>query len=184
MCQRISYSKLKETDFYTFFNLSENNISYQEIPWHSKIIFLKPGGFQQFIDISFHLLNDQILKASLSLDRNWIGDEKSINPFAKDITKSFLMALLPNEPNPEFKIMIVQGIWNTKGSQDRILCIDEVIHSWESSNPEIKKFINVFQGIDVQHESNFEYLSLEMINEFDKNKNSIWFNLNLSWKVE
>ncbi len=181
MCQRISYSKLKETDFYTFFNLSESNISYQEIPRHSKIILLKPGGFQKFIDISFHISNEQICKASLSLDRNWIGDEKSINPFAKDITKSFLMALLPEELDQEFKLMLIQGIWNTKGSQDRILCIDEVIHSWESSNPEVKRFINVFKGIDIQHEINFEWLKLKMINEFDKNKNSIWLNLNLSW---
>ena len=184
MCQRISYSKLKETDFYTFFNLSEINISYQEIPWHSKIILLKPGGFQPFIDISFHTSNDQIFKASLSLDRNWIGDEKSINPFAKDITKSFLMALLPEELNQEFKIMLVQGIWNTKGNQDRVLCIDEVIHSWESSNQDIKKYINVFKGIDVQHETNFEYLRIKMINEYDKIRSSIWFNLNLSWKEE
>ncbi|MFX1338212.1 MAG: hypothetical protein ACFFDK_06365 [Promethearchaeota archaeon] len=181
MCQRVIYSKLKETDFFTFFNLSEINRSYQEIPQNSKLILLKPGGFQQFIDIFFHISDDQIIKASLSLDRNWIGDERSINPFAKDITKSFLMALLPEELNQEFKIMLVQGIWNTRGSQDRILCIDEVIHNWESSNPEIKSFIEVFQGIIIHHEIKFECLKLKMTNEFDENTNSTWFNLNISW---
>ncbi|TFG15812.1 MAG: hypothetical protein EU535_01030 [Promethearchaeota archaeon] len=184
MCERVSYSKLKDTDFFTFFNLSEINRIDQNIPRNSKTILLKPGGFQQFIDISFQISNDQIFKACLSLDRNWIGDEKSINPFAKDITKSFLMALFPEGLNQEFKMMLVQGIWNMKGSQDRIFCIDEVILNWESSNPDIKKFINIFQGIDIHHEIDFKLLSIQMFNEFDKTKNSIWFHLNLSWNDE
>lgn len=181
MYQKVSYSKLKETDFFSFFNLNEIQRFNLKTPKPSKKILLKPGGFQDFIDICFHILNDQIILASLSLDRNWIGNDRSINPFAKDITKSFLMALLPELANEEFKIMLVQGIWNMKGSEDRIYCIDQVIHNWESSDLEVNKFINVFQGIDDQFEKEIYNLSLKMVNDFYNIKNSVWLNIILSW---
>lgn len=181
MLQGISYSKLKKTDFFIFFNLSEIQIFNLNTSQYSKKILLKPGGFQDFIDICFHISNDRIILASLSLDRNWIGNVRSINPFAKDITKSFLMTLLSKQVNEEFKIMLVQGIWNMKGSEDHIYCIDKVIHNWESSNLEVKKFINVFQGVDDQFKKDFGSVSLTMINDFYSSKNSIWLNIILSW---
>lgn len=80
---------MKDREFFTFFNLTESDENRTE----KKTIIknLKPGGFQEYIDIQL-MLNSQeeITQATISLERSWTGNADSLNPFAKDIVKSFI----------------------------------------------------------------------------------------------
>lgn len=172
MLSGITYTRLRETDFYSFFNLREIKREYHENEIIS--IFLKPGGFQEFIDIFVQIRRDVIIKAILELDRKWIGDITRLNTFAQDITKSFIGALISDEVG-DFKLLLVQGIWNLKGTQDRIICLDEVVRNWESVNPQIKKILDVYRGIKLSYEISFEKVILSIFNELDKvgNRNKL-----------
>ena len=168
MHSRITYTQLKKTDFYSFFNLREIKREYNENEIVS--IFLKPGGFQEFIDITVQIKRDVIIKAMLELDRKWIGDITHLNAFAQDITKSFIGAFLLDEIG-DFKLLLVQGIWNLKGTRDRIICLDEVVRNWESVNPQIKKILDVYRGNKKCYEISFEKVILSIFNEIDKVEN-------------
>ena len=90
----IKYSELQQSEFFSFFNISE--IKIEKTPELTEIRYLKPGGFQEFIDILFKIKDDEIKEAQLILERSWIGNHKKINPFGTDITKSFIEAITPS----------------------------------------------------------------------------------------
>jgi hypothetical protein len=163
MIQKFQYSKIKESDFYNFFNLSEKSMI-------GNLISLKPGGFQKHIDFLFKVENDLIYEAILSLDRAWIGNDESVNPFAKDITKSFISALFPDALDQEFKLELIQAIWNIKGRQDRVYCIDEAVYNWETANAQIKLFLEVFRGNQGIVSFSSEFFSLKMENRLEKHE--------------
>lgn len=88
----VNYDELKGSDFYQFFNIKEQKITNEG---KYTRIEVKTGGFREYIDIIFYLNeNREIEKGILLLDRNWIGNEQSINPFGKDIAKSFILAVI------------------------------------------------------------------------------------------
>jgi len=182
MCQKISYSEFKGTDFFNFFNLKEVNTIIDGNKRNLTGIYLKPGGFQEHVDIQLKILHEEILNAVLILDREWIGNEKSINPFGKDIAKSFLAALIPDALNQEFKILLVQSLWNLKGDEDRIMCIDEVIKNWEDASPDVKVFLEVYRNKKDRAVKNFENLTIMMENKKDPftKKNRLYIRLNWS----
>lgn len=164
MCTKIKYSFLKETDLYTFFNLREVKVEeYLANPNH-KLYTLKTGGFQNHIDMEIDVLEDDILKAVLYLDREWIGNEKNINPFGKDLMKSFLVTLIPPEVNKEFKIFLVESIWNLKGDEDIVICMDKVMKSWENCDITVKKYLDVYRGIKRKTSLEIEDFYLKMEN--------------------
>ncbi len=139
----MKYNNLKETEFFHFFNFQE--VKSPKIS--SREISLKPGGFQEHIDLDLDLNNKgEIIKTYLLLDRDWIGNEISINPFGKDISKSFFDVFLPEITDDEFKPALISSLWNLKGSKDTVICIDKVIHAWESSNMDVKAFLDVYRG--------------------------------------
>ncbi|MHA1283193.1 MAG: hypothetical protein ACTSQP_11870 [Promethearchaeota archaeon] len=179
MSDKINYEQLKKTDFFNFFNLSEID---RKIENDFLLISLKPGGFQEFIDIQLKLYKNDIIEAKLSLDRSWIGDSNSINPFAKDIAKSFIGALFPDKIDEEFKISLVQAIWNTKGSEDLVICLDKAIKNWESSDPDIERYLKTFRGEIIRHECRFGvfFISFENKINIENQKNLLEIILNWS----
>ena len=86
MCQPIPYSKFQNSEFYNFFNLTEDNFAIFGENDKFRQYFIKPGGFQEHIDILIVTTKDLIINASLVLDREWIGNKKHLSPFANDIT--------------------------------------------------------------------------------------------------
>jgi len=179
MAQQFLYSQFKETDFFQFFNL--NAVEREGITGNEKIS-LKPGGFQDHIDIIINISENLISEARLYLDRIWIGDENSINSFAKDIGKSFLAALIPDALNQEFKISLVQGIWNMRGKKDRVICMDKVIRNWEDFNPQVKQFLDVFRGTKLSASIELVILRIMMENVQEKETGKERLYIKLIWK--
>ena len=113
---KITYSQLKNSDFWAFFNLHE--VSRDKEPmdydWIDRtIVFLETGGFPEEIKLQVQLdASERIRQAVLALHRPWmIGKPWGINPFALDIAKSFLDALTPNQDRGDVEPLI-EGIRN------------------------------------------------------------------------
>ncbi|TFG08517.1 MAG: hypothetical protein EU539_02205 [Promethearchaeota archaeon] len=138
-----SYSELKKSDFFEFFNLRE--IERQKLSKTVKKIKLKPGGFQEHIDIEFKVKNDLLVSAKLILDRQWIGSAKTINPFGKDIAKSFIVAVIPSEERESVR-NLVHFLFNLRGNEDIIIPVQKVYQFYEKSEPEIEPFLDVYRN--------------------------------------
>ncbi|MFX1236505.1 MAG: hypothetical protein ACFFAS_17965 [Promethearchaeota archaeon] len=163
----MNFESFKNSDFYFFFNLSEIKTS-KSFPLYIK---LKPGGFQEHIDLEIVLEeHKEIKQAILMLDRFWIGNEVSINPFGKDIAKSFIDLMLPSNPTVDFKESLITSLWNLKGSNEKIICIDKVVEAWESSNVEVKHFLDVYRGSMKGFKKIMNKIELTMENIKDDNK--------------
>ena len=168
MSGNLKYSELKNTDFFNFFNLKEGaNI---EISENSRKISFKPGGFQEFIDISIEIKNDIVNKSYLILDQNWIGNSDTINPFGKDITKSFIATFISPEIKSEFRDSLITSLWNLKGSKDVVICMDKVVKAWEESDIEVKKFLDVYRGFETMARKIMNNIEIMMENIKENNK--------------
>jgi len=117
----IKYSELKESDFWEFFGLNE--LESRETDNGLSVKMIKTGGFQEYIDIEFYVnKSDEIFRAILKLKRLWVGDYKNLNPFAKDIIKSFVYAITPNEYKQNVE-NLVNILFRIHGSEDKVIYI-------------------------------------------------------------
>ena len=150
---------MKKSEFFSFFNLTEVETSS---PLSQPILKkVKPGGFQEHIDIEFYVNeNDEIEKAVLLLDREWIGDDKSINLFSKDISKSFIDAVTSSEEkkneNNQVKLL-THYLFNLKGSRDIIIPLDKLLQDFEESSPKVKAVLDVYRNLNRSVEFSLEY---------------------------
>jgi len=114
----IHFDELKDTDFFSFFNLG----AHEEHPLKDGSVLrrFKPGKFKEFVDIGFTTdPSREILKATLFIDRAWLGDEKHISPFAKDIAKSFITDMVPRADQGRVKELVLR-LWHLRGKGDRV----------------------------------------------------------------
>jgi hypothetical protein len=117
MQQLGTYAALQQTELFSFFNIRETGRANSGE--HMQTISCKPGGFQESIDLAFNVARDDSLRgASLLLDRSWIGNGEHVNPFANDITKSFIDGLVPESDQPAVK-HLVAAIMDAKGHNDK-----------------------------------------------------------------
>lgn len=170
MSPLIKYNELRETDFFIFFNLHETE--KRAISKELTEIRLKPGGFQEHIDIMIVVNKDnEIVQAILYLHREWIGNVDSINPFAKDISKSFIASLVIDEEFEEFKNLLVQDLWALKGRKNNIMYLNKIKHNFASISPLVKQFIDVYYGINERAEIEFGNNKITMENKNENNRN-------------
>jgi hypothetical protein len=156
------------TDFFKFFNIHQ----VAEIPLLgiSVIKKFKPGGFQESIDLEI-TENElgELLSAGLQLNRTWIGNVQKINPFATDIAKSFLHAFIPPKIHNELKTFI-DFIEFAHGTQDRIIHISGKQPSLGTPSPEIRHFLEVFVGNEVQYVRDYSICKIAFTNLNMKNR--------------
>lgn len=150
---------MKKSEFFSFFNLTEVETSSPLSPPTLKKV--KPGGFQEHIDMEFYVNEyDELEKAVLLLDREWIGDDKSINSFGKDIAKSFIDAVTPSEEkkneNNQVKLL-THFLFNLKGSRDIIIPLDKLLQDFDESNPKVKAVLDVYRNLNRSVEFSLEY---------------------------
>ncbi|HVG00858.1 MAG TPA: hypothetical protein VND68_13550 [Chloroflexia bacterium] len=87
------YSELSTSEFFSFFGLHETKP--REKRDDRTLIALKTGGFQESIDIVIQIDAQGFVRhGTLRLARAWINEYR-LNPFALDVTKSFVAALIP-----------------------------------------------------------------------------------------
>jgi len=160
-------SELQQSDFYTFFNLHEITTTKTS----KNNIILKPGGFQEYISIEIKIdEQENVNEAILILDHEWIGNIELINPFGKDIAKSFIGTIIPPKVNSEFRDSLITSLWNMKGTKDVIICIDKVVRGWEDSNLDVKAFLDVYRNLNNEAKKildNYE-LIMKNVNEDGK----------------
>lgn len=92
----VTYDEFKGSDFWTFFHLKEVG---RKGPGEDgkTLLTLKTGGFQSEINLSVTVnRNNRLAEGELSVKRSWaVGPPYGLNPFALDIVRSFLGALIP-----------------------------------------------------------------------------------------
>ncbi len=147
----MDYGGLRRSELFTFFRLTEQSRSR---PSDAGIvtISLKPGGFQEFIDIQVLIDRTGLVReASLLMDRKWIGDMVNVNPFAKDITKTFLSVFIPTE-DEDFVKDIIHTISNLKGTDDKVYYLTQPSEEEESYDPQVLKAQRVYLGEEQRFE--------------------------------
>lgn len=125
------WSELLGSDLYSWFNLSEAGRSQAE-PGLVRVQ-LHPGGFQQFIDLSF-LLDSQkaVVGASLALERRWLDADRVALANGGDLAKSLLQWLgtadraLPEVARQLEEAVIAAAGTITKGPRDPVIADAQV----------------------------------------------------------
>ena len=139
----LEYSKLKETELFSFFSFTEIGRKPQSSGMTE--IRLKPGGFQEFIDVAMKVdRSEGVHEGTLVLDRDWIGGPMTINPFGKDLAKSFVEAVT-HPVDKEKASSVISTIWGLSGSADKILYLSEKA---EAEQEQIENLANVYFGME------------------------------------
>ncbi|MFW9933721.1 MAG: hypothetical protein ACFFDR_13855 [Candidatus Thorarchaeota archaeon] len=143
----ITYTNIKYSDFFSFFNVRETSkVKHGD----NVTIKLKPGGFQEFIDIEFIIDSDEFLtESNLWLDRSWIGNEDRLNVFAKDIAKSYIRDMIVIDLQDQVAT-IVDILFQVKGETDHIITIsgDDPPSIQDVYVPELRSLVRTFAGLE------------------------------------
>jgi len=139
----MEYSRLKETELFSFFHFTEIGRRPQSSGMME--ILLKPGGFQEFIDVAMRVdRSEGVHEGVLLLDRDWIGGPMTINPFGKDLAKSFVEAVIHPE-DKEKASSVVSSIWDASGSMDEVLYLHG---KGEKREEQYQKLTSVYYGTE------------------------------------
>ncbi len=139
----MEYSRLKETELFSFFHFTEIGRRPQSSGMME--IYLKPGGFQEFIDVAMKVDRAEgVHEGVLILDRDWIGGPMTVNPFGKDLAKSFVEAVI-HPDDKEKASAIVSTIWNLSGSKDDVHYIHE---KSEKQAEQLETLTSVYYGTE------------------------------------
>ena len=161
----MSYEELRETELFSFFSFTESG----RIPLSDGMqeIHLKPGGFQEFIDVKVKVdRSQQVHEGALYLDRDWIGSPMTVSPFGKDLAKSFIAAVTPASDRKKAD-NIVNTIWKIQGSSDREIAIKPQSPKDLVPEPPIVELEHVYLGIKDKFEMKLEksHIKVENITE-------------------
>jgi hypothetical protein len=141
----MDYSGLRRSELFTFFRLSEHSRTGPSETGIVKV-FLKPGGFQESIDVQVLVDNIGLVReASLLMDRRWVGDMANVNPFAKDISKTFISVFIPAEDADLVKD-IIHAIWNLKGTNDKVYYVSPSSEEEEFYDYQVLKAQRAYLG--------------------------------------
>jgi hypothetical protein len=161
----MSYEDLRKTDLFEFFHFSESG--RKRVSGDMQEIHLKPGGFQEFIDITMMIDRSQTVhEGVLFLDRDWIGGPMTISPFGKDLAKSFIAAVTP-EADKERAERVISTIWNIQGSSDRVISIQPQSPKDLVAEPPIEELENVYLGIEKKFEMTLKESCIKIENVVD-----------------
>ena len=146
----MSYEDLRKTDLFKFFNFSESG--RRRVSGEMQEIHLKPGGFQEFIDLKMMIDRSQTVhEGILYLDRDWIGGPMTVSPFGKDLAKSFIAAITP-DVDKEKADRVISTIWNIQGASDRVISVQPQSPKDLVDEPSIEELENVYLGIEKRFE--------------------------------
>ncbi|MFW9787909.1 MAG: hypothetical protein ACFFE2_15510 [Candidatus Thorarchaeota archaeon] len=161
----MSYDELRKTDLFSFFNFTESG--RKPIIGGMQEIHLKPGGFQEFIDVMMTVDRaQQVHEGVLYLDRDWIGGPMTVSPFGKDLAKSFIAAVTP--PTDRKKAdNIVTTIWNIQGFSDSAVITQPEDTKKPVPEPPIEKLEHVYLGLEDSFEMKLEKSCIKVENISD-----------------
>lgn len=159
----MNYSEFINSEFFRFFNIRIEKST--EKASDITIVHLKTGGFQEHIDIFISIDKEgDILEGKLFLDRKWIGDANTINPFGTDISKSFIALLFPHDLQPDFKKHLIHYLFNLRGDNQVYIPLHKAFQEFEDAAPEVKPFLDVYRGQKESKIKSIEDFSLTLKN--------------------
>jgi len=167
----MSYEDLQKTELFSFFHFTESGRrpaagGFQEIHY-------KPGGFQEFIDVHMKVDRSHIVhEGVLYLDRDWIGGPMTVNPFGKDLAKSFIAAICPTKDKEKAE-QVVSTIWNLQGSKDNVISLHPDGPNDLTKEVSIEKLEQVYLGISRIFEMTCEESCIKIENVIDVGKNRL-----------
>lgn len=161
----MSYEDLRKTDLFSFFNFSESG--RRPMSGGMQEIHLKPGGFPEFIDVKMKVDRSQTVhEGVLYLDRDFIGGPMTVNPFGKDLAKSFIAAVTP-PADREKADSVVSTIWKIQGSSDKVIPLQPKSPEELVSESRIEQLENVYLGIEDKFEMTFKESCIKIENVVD-----------------
>ncbi len=161
----MTYEDLKETELFSFFNLTENGRRPTGGGMYD--IYFKPGGFQEFIDVKMKIDTSQVVhQGVLYLDRDWIGGPMTISPFGKDLAKSFIAAVTPNADKVKAE-RLISTIWNIEGSSEKVISFHSDGMGKLTKETPIEELEQVYLGIADKFEMTFEKSIITIENVID-----------------
>jgi len=161
----VSYEDLQKTDFFSFFNFSESG--RKPMSGGLQEIYLKPGGFPEFIDVRMKVDQSLILhEGVLYLDRDWIGGPMTVSPFGKDLAKSFIAAVTP-PVDREKADRVVSTIWNIHGSSGKVSPLQYQSSKELNSESQIENLENVYFGVEEKFEMTLKESCIKVENVVD-----------------
>jgi hypothetical protein len=161
----MSYEELRKTELFSFFNFTESG--RRPMTDGMQEIHLKPGGFQEFIDVMMKVDRSQkVHEGVLYLDRDWIGSPMTVSPFGKDLAKSFIDAITP--PIDKKKASsVVSTIWNIQGLSDVMIPVQPQGSKDLVSELPIDKLVQVYLGTEDKFEMRLEESCIKVENVID-----------------
>ena len=161
----MSYDELRNTELFSFFSFSETG--RRPMADGMQLIHLKPGGFQEFIDVTMKIDRSQKVHSGvLYLDREWIGSPMTVSPFGKDLAKSFIAAVTPPADRKEAD-NIVSTIWNIEGTSDKVVSIQSEISKEKEAKLPIEELQQVYLGIEEKYEMKLQKSCIKVENVTD-----------------
>jgi hypothetical protein len=158
----VSYGTLKKSDFYTFFGVHE--VSSTKDALGRTLKRLKTGGFQDSIDLELTLDDSENVKlARLSLARAWVGNDRTLSPFATDIIASFLEEFCP-PADSEQAALFVQAVRATHGSNYEVIELNKNGPAPGIAPPDVNDFLDVLRGSKTEFASEMEQSRLQATN--------------------
>ncbi len=161
----MSYEELRKTELFSFFHFTESG--RRPMADGMQEIHLKPGGFQEFIDLTMKVDRSQnVHEGILYLDRDWIGSPMTVSPFGKDLAKSFIDAITP--PIDKKKASsVVSTIWNIQGSSDIMIPIQPQDSKDLVPEIPIDELVQVYLGTEDKFEMRLEKSFIKVENVID-----------------
>lgn len=167
----MSYEELQKTELFSFFHFTESG--RRQSPDGFQEIHFKPGGFPEFIDVQMKVDRTQMVhEGILYLDRDWIGGPMTVNPFGKDLAKSFIAAVCPAKDKKNVE-RVVSTIWNLQGNSDKVIPLHPDGPDDLTKEVPIEEIEQVYLGTSKIFEMTCEESCIKIENVVDIGKNRL-----------
>ena len=150
-----------KSEFARFFNITESERTVQEDG--ATVVRFEPGAKQESIDLVLWVDSDgKVYKAALHTARDWVGDEKQLNLFAKDLIKSFIAEMVCASGFEASKAL-VKALWDAQGSVDKVVTVNgeaKVV----APPPETRVRVEALYGQREEHVERYEGCEVQLEN--------------------
>jgi hypothetical protein len=162
----VTYDAFQNSDFWLFFHIREKTA--QKRPNNDTLISLEPGNWQSEINLNITVNQKmQLIHGRLDLTRDWVsGLHDPANPFALDIARNFIGALIPSPDRPKIlelgrSFQMSEAMKVRHEMQD-----DDLVKLLDSQAPETMAYraLLTFMGASASFLQAFDFSNISMTN--------------------
>jgi len=162
----VTYDAFQNSDFWLFFHIREKTA--QKRPNNDTLISLEPGNWQSEINLNITVNQKmQLIHGRLDLTRDWVsGLHDPASPFALDIARNFIGALIPSPDRPKIlelgrSFQMSEAMKVRHEMQD-----DDLVKLLDSQAPETMAYraLLTFMGASASFLQAFDFSNISMTN--------------------